>query len=69
MIIDVTGMELIPGNGGDNCPGRIECCGECDFLQCCLEEFDAGKCEKCSKTDCPECTSVKVQNGVEKNLE
>ncbi|MBR5586646.1 MAG: hypothetical protein IKW02_01655 [Clostridia bacterium] len=53
MIIDVTGTELIPGNCGNNCPGRGLCCDECDFLSCCLENFDVNKCEKCDKTECP----------------
>ena len=48
MIIDVTGVELIPGNGGKNCPGNGEhideygvpiecCCDECDYMLCCYE--------------------------------
>lgn len=43
--------DLIPGNGGVNCPyngehtdeyGKIiECqCDECDYLMCCIEEID-----------------------------
>lgn len=42
MYIDITGIELIPGNGGKDCPGNGEhtdengnliecCCDECDF--------------------------------------
>lgn len=41
MIIDITGIELIPGNNGNDCPGNEEhydkngkridcCCDECD---------------------------------------
>ena len=41
MIIDITGIELIPGNNGNDCPGNGEhydkkgkridcCCDECD---------------------------------------
>ena len=48
MIIDVTGIELIPGNLGADCPGNGEhinengeliecCCDECDYLLDCLE--------------------------------
>ena len=46
MIIDVTGTVLIPGNGGEDCPGNgnhhntegiVECCcEECDYRLCCL---------------------------------
>ena len=43
MIIDVTGIELIPGNNGLDCPGNGEhkdkngnyiecCCDECDYM-------------------------------------
>ena len=42
-LIDVTGIKLIPGDGGKNCPANGEhvdefgnliecCCDECDFL-------------------------------------
>ena len=48
LIIDVTGIELIPGNLGTDCPGNGEhinengeliecCCDECDYLLDCLE--------------------------------
>ena len=47
MILDVTGVELMPGNGGQDCPGNgrscdergnlIEpCCDECDYMMCCF---------------------------------
>lgn len=47
MITDITGTQLIPGNGGEDCPGNGEhydengnliecCCDECDYLQYCL---------------------------------
>ena len=55
MIIDVTGTELIPGFCGNDCPGRIVCCDECEFLRCCIEGFDMNECEKCNKTECPHC--------------
>ena len=49
MIIDITGIELIPGNCGKDCPGNGEhydengeliecCCDECDFFLCCIDE-------------------------------
>lgn len=51
MIIDVTGIELTPGNNGRNCLGNgqhsdkngntIECCcDECDYMLCCLCDED-----------------------------
>lgn len=47
MIIDVTGVELTPGNGGKDCKGNgmhkdkdgniIECCcDECDYMVLCF---------------------------------
>ena len=61
MIIDVTGVVLLPGNGGRDCPGNgtgvdiwgspIECCcDECDYLMCCTEET---QCDCCIDADCP----------------
>lgn len=44
MIIDVTGTNLIPGDCGEKCPGRIVCCDECDYLSCCLEDFEKMEC-------------------------
>ena len=42
MIVDVTGIVLIPGNGGRDCPGNGEtgecCCDECDYMIKCLTE-------------------------------
>lgn len=59
MIIDVSGVILIPGNGGKDCNGNGEhfdkkgnliecCCDECDYLLCC-----ANKCESCDDIKCP----------------
>lgn len=56
MIIDVTGVYLIPGNGGKDCPGngahidengkRIECCcDECDYMMCCHEGCIGALCD------------------------
>ncbi len=59
MIIDITGTILIPGNLGKDCPGngtdpKIECrCDECDYMQCCLDDADQGKCTKCKHRECP----------------
>ena len=50
MIIDVTGIELTPGEHGENCRGNgkhadesgkpIECCcDECDYLGDCYPEY------------------------------
>ena len=64
MIIDLTGIELTPGNNGDDCLGNgrhiddngeiIECCcDECDYMMCCfgMEEFD--NCKECDDLFCP----------------
>jgi len=51
MIIDVTGIELTPENGGRDCKGNgfhydengelLECCcNECDYAVCCLEDAE-----------------------------
>lgn len=64
MIIDVTGIELTPGNCGVNCLGNGEhldkegnvmecCCDECSYLMCCLPEHCKDKCENCTYTECP----------------
>ncbi len=64
MIIDVTGIELVPGNGGIDCLGNgnhynengelIECCcDECDYMMCCMENYDYSLCKDCCNLDCP----------------
>ncbi len=61
MIIDVTGIELTPGNKGKDCLGNGEsydekgnlipiCCDECEYLLCCTEKTD---CNKCKDEYCP----------------
>ena len=51
MIIDVTGIELTPGNCGKDCLGNgthfdengdlIECCcDECNYMLCCCEDIN-----------------------------
>lgn len=59
MIIDVTGVILIPGNQGEDCPANgmnpvIECCcEECDYLLCCLDSHRAEQCLQCKDGNCP----------------
>ncbi len=59
MILDITGIHLIPGNRGMDCPGNgavpgVECaCEECDYGMCCWEEHDPAKCLVCRDADCP----------------
>ena len=56
MIVDITGVVLIPGNYGRDCPGNGEtgecCCDECDYLLCCFGG-EAPSCEQCRDRDCP----------------
>ena len=65
MILDVTGIQLIPGNMGKDCPGNgnhldekglpIECCcDECDYYLCCLESHTQEDCKNCFDRDCPQ---------------
>ena len=72
MIIDITGIELTPGNGGKNCKGngrhfdengnRYECCcDECDYMLCCINENWEienldGIYELAGNPDCKSCT-------------
>ena len=62
MIIDITGIELTPGNNGKNCKGNGEhfdeqgnliecCCDECDYLLCCTS--DNVDCNECKDYECP----------------
>lgn len=64
MIIDVTGVELLPGNNGIYCKGNglhkddngmlIECCcDECDYLKCCVSPLGDERCNNCSDQFCP----------------
>ena len=59
MIVDITGVVLIPGNQGRECPGNGEdpnaecCCDECDYLRCCYVSQD---CEDCRDPFCPRLT-------------
>ena len=46
MIIDITGVILIPGNLGKDCPGNGVhketecCCDECDYYLYCFPQYD-----------------------------
>lgn len=68
MIIDITGIELIQGNNGKDCPGNglntsIECCcEECDYMLCCLESHNLKECFYCNDTDCPRCFKNKAHS-------
>lgn len=59
MIVDITGIILIPGNHGKDCPGNGEnpelecCCNECDYLLCCVDTDYPKQCEKCKDKYCP----------------
>ena len=59
MIVDITGVELIPGNLGKDCPGNgsnpdVECCcDECDYLLCCTEGHTQDVCTHCHDNYCP----------------
>ena len=57
-------LNLIPGNEGNDCPMNgthidengeiIECeCDECDFMMCCMANFDYQLCENCFYNECP----------------
>lgn len=61
MIIDITGIELTPGNHGEDCKGNgkhidengnfIECCcDECNYLFCCIS--DEVNCSECIDSPC-----------------
>lgn len=56
MILDITGIELTPGNNGKDCLGNgkhntkegnpIECCcDECDYMQYCFIEYNFNNCK------------------------
>ena len=58
LIIDVTGVFLLPGNNGKDCPGNgknpnIECCcDECDYMLCCLTDAHP-EYNICTDISCP----------------
>lgn len=59
MLKDVTGVPIIPGNDGKDCPGNgsnpdIECCcGECDYMLRCLDPQFPAQCRTCADLECP----------------
>jgi len=59
MIIDITGIKLMPGNGGKECPGSWKfagdncCCDGCDYMLCCLDTHDSKECVTCMDKYCP----------------
>lgn len=66
MIIDITGIELTPGNNGDDCLGNgqhydisgepIEIyCDECNYFLCCISENWQEMCKECIDAKCPRC--------------
>ena len=63
MIIDITGIELTPGNYGKDCLGNGEhfdksgniiecCCDECDYMMCCFSDDWYKRCNTCHVTNC-----------------
>lgn len=52
-------IKLMPGNEGKDCPANgehkwIECqCDECEYLMCCIPEYNPSNCKDCDITDCP----------------
>ena len=63
MIADPTGVMLVPGNHGKDCPGNGQhtddagnalecCCDECDYWQCCAEDASP-LCHFCHDAVCP----------------
>ncbi len=64
MLEDITGIELIPGNNGLDCPGNGEhydyrgqligcCCDGCEYMMCCLDTHTYEDCYICNNLDCP----------------
>ena len=67
MIMDGTGIELVPGNMGVDCPGNGEygecCCDECDYMMCCLADHQAELCLECVDRYCPRVEWLEDGNG------
>jgi len=58
MLLDVTGVELTPGNCGRDCAGSGArggecCCDECDYALCCESEDFSAICAACGLAACP----------------
>lgn len=72
MIVDITGIELIPGNEGKDCPGNGEhkdkygnflqcCCDECSYMMCCYKPYsDLNNCKLCTDLECPRSENKKT---------
>ena len=56
MIADITGVVLLPGNNGEDCPGNGLsgecCCDECDYMLFCFGIVQPS-CESCCDQACP----------------
>ena len=69
MIEDLTGIRLIPGREGQECPGNgsdlwIECCcDECDYLLCCVDAHNEEECLMCNDLFCPRALEAKDEGG------
>jgi len=65
MIIDITGIELIPGKQSKYFPGNkgdICCCDECDYLLCCTTKHNIIRCIACESEECPRAGIAKGYN-------
>lgn len=62
---DITGIELTPGNYGQDCMGNGEhydekgniiecCCDECNYLKCCFDRDYLRDCLECNDMNCSE---------------
>ena len=78
MIIDVTKIELTPGNFGKDCKGngkhfkndgnRIECCcDECGYYLCCINNISE-ECKNCEDTSCQRSGKRKFYHNVFDNF-
>jgi len=58
LIIDVTGIELTPGNHWKDCLGNGErkdvgcCCDECAYMMCCVSDDFPNICISCNDSIC-----------------
>lgn len=71
MIIDISGVILTPGNGGNDCLGNGEhtdkngkkiecCCDECDYALCCVETIGLTSCDDCCDENCPRAKNKRI---------
>ena len=63
-MIKLSGIEITPGNLGQDCLGngehldqngkKIKClCGSCDYCPCCIYTDFRVFCSECERIDCP----------------